>query len=180
MSYLSLHSPLGDLTLFEQDGAIVALEWGRPGWDCPGWGQLGRGQVGAPSPTALLKRAAIALQDYFDTGRLVDALPLNPAGSAYQRNVWAALQAIPAGETRTYTEIAAIAGGSARSVGGANSRNPLPILIPCHRVVATTGLGGYTGASGLVTKRALLALENAAYAVDRPACNYPAPHYRAA
>ncbi len=164
MSYLSLHSPLGDLTLFEQDGAIVALEWGRSGL----------GNDDAP-PSGLLKRAAAVLQDYFDTGKLIKALPLNPAGSAYQRRVWAALQEIPSGETRTYAEIAAIAGGSARSVGGANSRNPIPILIPCHRVVAAAGPGGYTGAEGLVTKRALLALENPGYAFD-----YSTPHHRPA
>jgi methylated-DNA-[protein]-cysteine S-methyltransferase len=169
MSYLSLHSPFGDITLFEQDGAIVALEWGHPGWGHPGWGCSD-----TASSTILLKRAARALQNYFDTGRLDDALPLNPAGSAYQRAVWAALQAIPAGETRTYTEIAAIAGGSARSVGGANSRNPIPILIPCHRVVAATGLGGYTGADGLSTKRALLALEDAHACNQRSAFNHRA------
>ena len=172
MSHLSLHSPFGDLTLFEQNGAIVALEWGHPGRGHPG-------EFGTTSPTILLKRAASALQDYFDTGRLNLSLPLNPAGSAYQHAVWTALQAIPAGETRTYTEIAAIAGGSARSVGGANSRNPIPILIPCHRVIAAGGLGGYTGADGLITKRALLALENAAYVAGRPTHNRPAFHEHA-
>jgi methylated-DNA-[protein]-cysteine S-methyltransferase len=147
MAQLSLHSPFGDLTLFEQDGAIVALEWGR---------------AGLQMPTALLERAVAALHDYFDTGHLPATLPLNPAGSLYQRRVWAALREIPDGETRTYTQIAARVGGSARSVGGANARNPIPILIPCHRVVASNGLGGYTGSEGLATKRALLALENAA------------------
>ena len=73
--------------------------------------------------------------------------------------MWRALRQIPAGETRTYRQIALIAGGSARSVGGANARNPIPILIPCHRVVASAGLGGYSGGDGLVTKQALLTLE---------------------
>lgn len=144
MPQLSLQSPFGELTLFEEDGAIVALEWGR---------------AGEQSSTTLLSRAAVILQDYFDTGLLSEALPLNPAGTRYQRLVWKALQAIPAGQTRTYREIAAQAGGSARSVGNANSRNPIPILIPCHRVVAAQGLGGYSGAEGLATKRALLSLE---------------------
>ena len=78
---------------------------------------------------------------------------------AYRRRVWAALQAIPYGETRTYEDIAAAAGGVARSVGQANGCNPLAILIPCHRVVAAGGLGGYSGGDGLETKRFLLALE---------------------
>ena len=73
--------------------------------------------------------------------------------------VWAALREIPAGQTRTYIDIARVAGGSARSVGGANSRNPIPIFIPCHRVVAVGGIGGYSGGDGLATKRALLDLE---------------------
>jgi methylated-DNA-[protein]-cysteine S-methyltransferase len=73
--------------------------------------------------------------------------------------VWAALCRIPAGATRSYGEIAREAGGSARSVGTANSRNPIPILIPCHRVLAGNGIGGYSGGDGLPTKRYLLDLE---------------------
>jgi len=66
---------------------------------------------------------------------------------------------IPYGQTRTYQDIAAVAGGSARSVGQANGSNPIPLIIPCHRVVATSHLGGYSGGEGLDTKRWLLALE---------------------
>ena len=84
---------------------------------------------------------------------------MNPNGTAYRRKVWAALRAIPHGQTRSYAEIASMAGGSPRSVGGANAANPIPILIPCHRVLATSGLGGYSGGDGLDTKRLLLALE---------------------
>ena len=157
LAQVSLRSPFGDITLFEQNGAIVALEWGRTGWG---------GAEGMR--TAFLDQAASALQDYFDTGILPD-LPLDPAGTPYQRRVWSALKEIPCGETRTYREIAAQAGGSARSVGGANSRNPIPILIPCHRVIAASGLGGYTGSEGLATKRALLALENVALDFQRRA-----------
>jgi methylated-DNA-[protein]-cysteine S-methyltransferase len=85
-----------------------------------------------------------------------------PAGTAYQNRVWRALCEIPAGETRTYIDIARVAGGSARSVGGANGRNKIPIFIPCHRVVAVDGIGGYSGGDGLATKRRLLALERGA------------------
>ena len=106
-----------------------------------------------------MKRVKLALEDYFDGAALPDDLPLAPRGSNYQCRVWHALRAIPPGETRTYLEIARIASGSARSVGGANARNPIPILIPCHRVVGTGGIGGYSGFEGLATKRALLALE---------------------
>ena len=70
---------------------------------------------------------------------------------------------IPRGETRTYREVAQAAGGAARSVGQANRCNPIPILIPCHRVVASTGIGGYSGGDGLDTKQALLVLEQAPF-----------------
>lgn len=144
MPQLSLHTPLGDLTLSEEDGRIVALDWG--------WGR-------DQTPTPLLRRASEQLQAYFDGARLAFDLPLAPEGTPYRRQVWAALQAIPPGQTRTYQDIARLAGGSPRSVGGANGANPIPILIPCHRVVATTGLGGYSGGDGPPTKRYLLDLE---------------------
>jgi len=143
---LSLHTPIGDLTISEEDGEIVAVDWG--------WGR-------DQSVTPLLARARLALLDYFDGATLAE-LPLAPAGTAYRRKVWGALREIPAGQTRTYIDIARVAGGSARSVGGANSRNPIPIFIPCHRVVAVGGIGGYSGGDGLATKRRLLALEQGA------------------
>jgi methylated-DNA-[protein]-cysteine S-methyltransferase len=107
----------------------------------------------------LLRRAREQLHAYFDDELSVFDLPLEPAGTLYQRRVWRALCAIPYGATRTYLDIARDAGGSARSVGQANGRNPIPIIIPCHRVVAATHLGGYSGGEGLATKRWLLALE---------------------
>jgi methylated-DNA-[protein]-cysteine S-methyltransferase len=143
---LSLHSPVGDLTLSEEDGAIVAIDWG--------W-------VDEQSNAPLLAEARRQLQDYFDGERLAFNLPLAPAGTPYQRRVWQALCEIPPGTTRTYADIARSVGGSPRAVGGANGRNPIPIVIPCHRVVATTGIGGYSGGEGLPTKRFLLALERA-------------------
>lgn len=143
MPQLSLHSPIGDLTVSEESGEIVALDWG--------WG---RDQTETP----ILLRAKSALQEYFDGAPLAD-LPLRPHGSAYRQRVWQALRQIPAGQTRTYVEISRIAGGSARSVGGANAANPIAIFIPCHRVVAVAGLGGYSGGDGLQTKQKLLDLE---------------------
>jgi methylated-DNA-[protein]-cysteine S-methyltransferase len=144
MPQLSLHTPLGALTLSEEDGAIVALDWG-----------VGRDQT----TTSLLIEGRAQLQAYFDGMRQTFDLPLAPQGSPYRRRVWQALAEIPYGHTRTYAQIAAMAGGSARSVGGANGGNPIPIIIPCHRVVGTAGLGGYSGGDGLETKIWLLALE---------------------
>ncbi|MCX7380566.1 MAG: methylated-DNA--[protein]-cysteine S-methyltransferase [Alphaproteobacteria bacterium] len=155
MPQLSLHSPVGDLTLSEEDGAIVAVDWG--------WG---RDQTETP----LLQRAREQLEEYFDGTRLDFDLPLAPFGSDYQKRVWAALCRIPPGATRSYGDIAREAGGSPRSVGGANGRNPIPILIPCHRVLAGNGIGGYSGGDGLPTKRFLLDLEaHAAAALTPPA-----------
>jgi methylated-DNA-[protein]-cysteine S-methyltransferase len=144
MPQLSLHAPFGDLTLAEEEGALVSLDWG--------W-------VPEQAPTPLLRRAAAALHAYFDGAPLPDDLPLDPPGTAYQRRVWQALREIPHGQTRSYAEIAARAGGAPRAVGQANARNPIPILIPCHRVVSRGDLGGYSGAGGLATKRHLLRLE---------------------
>jgi len=149
MPQLSLHTPLGDLTVSEEDGAIVALDWGR-----------GRDQ----DPTPLLTRARDQLQDYFDDTRTEFDLPLAPHGTAFQKKVWAALCAVPAGQTRSYADIARAVGCRApRAIGQANGANPIPILIPCHRVVAADGsLGGYSGGEGEATKRYLLDLERAA------------------
>ena len=150
---VSLHTPVGDLSVAEEDGGIVAIDWG--------WGSQQR-------PTALLGRAIDQLYAYFD-GELTDFdLPLAPVGTAYQRRVWQALREIPYGATRSYIEIARAAGGSARSVGQANGNNPIPIIIPCHRVLATTHIGGYSGGEGLSTKRWLLALEARAQPLLQP------------
>jgi methylated-DNA-[protein]-cysteine S-methyltransferase len=142
---LSLHTPVGDITVFGEDGAIVSLDWG--------W-------VPEQTPSAVLNRAREQLEAYFDGALTEFDLPLAPFGTAYRRAVWQALCDIPYGETRSYRDIAAKAGGSARSVGQANGRNPIPLIIPCHRVVAATHIGGYSGGDGLPTKRWLLALEN--------------------
>jgi methylated-DNA-[protein]-cysteine S-methyltransferase len=142
MPQLTCLTPLGEVTVSEEDGAIVALDWGR-----------GRDQA----PTPLLSRAVAQLQDWFDDPRTVFDLPLAPHGTAFQQRVWAALRAIPAGETRSYGDLAALLGSAARAVGQANGANPIPILIPCHRVLAARGvLGGYSGGDGPPTKLWLL------------------------
>ncbi len=147
MPQLSLHTPIGPITVSEEDGAIVALDWG--------WGR-------DQTETVTLRRARAQLHAYFDGKRDRFTLPLNPQGTAYRRRVWQALQDIPYGATRSYAEIARAAGGAPRSVGQANAANPIPIIIPCHRVLASNGIGGYSGGDGLDTKRYLLALETPA------------------
>jgi methylated-DNA-[protein]-cysteine S-methyltransferase len=147
--HLTLHSPLGEITVFEAEGAIVALEWGRG--------------AGGGEATALLAEARRQLDAYFDDPAHRFDLPLAPAGTAFQRRVWAEMQAIPPGRTRRYGELAACLGSSARAVGAACGANPIPIIVPCHRVIGAGGaLGGYSGGEGQATKRFLLELEGAA------------------
>lgn len=146
MSQISLHSPVGDLTLFEYDGAIVAVEWG--------W-------VPDQEESPLLAEAQRQLDAYFCGDLMTFDLPLNPAGgTAFQHKVWQAMTRIPYGHTRTYSDVADELGSSPRAVGGACGKNPLPILIPCHRIIGRNGsLRGYTGSDGIDTKKRLLLLE---------------------
>ncbi|HBC06399.1 MAG TPA: cysteine methyltransferase, partial [Rhodospirillaceae bacterium] len=123
--YTSMNSPVGPLTLFEDQGALTALEWGR---------------APASRSTPLLNEATRQLTAYFDGGLRNFDLPLTPVGGTeYQQRVWQAMRDIPYGHTETYGDLAARIDGVARAVGGACGANPLPILIPCHRV---TGAGG--------------------------------------
>jgi len=142
-----MHAPVGDLTVSEQDGQIVAVDWG--------WG---RDQAATP----LLLRAKAQMEAYFDGELAAFDLPLEPWGTPYQLRVWTSVRAIPAGQTRSYRDIADAAGGSPRSVGMANGANPIPIIIPCHRVVSMAGPGGYSGGDGPSTKLFLLGLEGVA------------------
>lgn len=145
----TIQSPLGSLTLVEEDGALVQLSF-------DGYTVLESEEVDSP----LLREAERQLASYFAGQLQVFSLPLCTRGTPFQEKVWCALQKIPYGETRTYGELAAMIGQPtvARAVGGANHRNPLAIIIPCHRVVAAHGgLGGYGG--GLDKKQWLLALE---------------------
>ena len=107
-----------------------------------------------------LRRAAAQLTAYFAGERRVFELPLAPTGTPFQCTVWAAIAAVPAGDTISYAELARRAGhpGSARAAGAATGRNPIAIVVPCHRIIGADGsLTGYAG--GLDRKRALLALE---------------------
>ena len=145
-------SPIGPLTLVEENDALVAVRWN---FDLP----RDAAPLALPS-TPLLRQAAAELAAYF-AGQLREfTVPLAPKGTPFQQKVWAALREIPYGETRSYKEIAAMVGNekTCRAVGMANNRNPLPIFIPCHRVVGSDGkLVGYAG--GLDVKTFLLELE---------------------
>lgn len=148
---LIVSSPVGPLTLTQEDQALTGLHFGE------------HPQQGAEGPTPLLEEAARQLEEYFAGQRKEFSLPLAPKGTEFQLRVWQALLQIPYGETRSYGELAAIVGNpkACRAVGGANHRNPLSILIPCHRVVGTGGnLTGYAG--GLNVKEFLLKLESEA------------------
>jgi methylated-DNA-[protein]-cysteine S-methyltransferase len=152
MPCLSIPSLIGRLTIEEAGGAIVAIGWEDAGED-----------RAAGNGSALLSEAAAQLDAYF-VGRLTRFdLPLAPDGSPFETRVWTAMREIPYGETRYYGDLATTIGSAPRAVGRACGRNPIPIVIPCHRVLAKTGLGGYSGAGGPATKRHLLAIERAAF-----------------
>ncbi|MFQ5410380.1 MAG: methylated-DNA--[protein]-cysteine S-methyltransferase [Anaerolineales bacterium] len=137
-------SPIGWLAVVARDKAIIRTDW----VEAPG---------AAAEPSPVLVAAVAQLREYFDGARQVFELRLEPHGTAFQRGMWAQLGNIPAGETRTYAQVAAAIGRprAVRAVGHANGRNPISILIPCHRVVGSDGrLTGYGG--GLWRKQWLL------------------------
>ena len=146
MPCLSVHSPLGPLTIVEDDDAIVALEWR--------WARETAG-------SGLLSLASEQLAGYFGGELKQFSLPLAPSGTPFQRQVWASMSRIPYGATLSYGGVAEEIGSSPRAVGTACGRNPIPIIIPCHRVVGRGGaLVGYSGGEGVETKQYLLAHES--------------------
>ncbi|MBJ7602721.1 MAG: methylated-DNA--[protein]-cysteine S-methyltransferase [Candidatus Dormibacteraeota bacterium] len=143
----------------------VETAWGTFGsvWALEGLAALLYPAGGPPcerSSEARVKQLEQELDEYLTGGRRDFETPLAPVGTSFQRRVWAEVQRIPYGQTRTYSQVAAASGSptAVRAVGGANGANPVPILIPCHRLVGTDGcLRGYGG--GLDMKRRLLELE---------------------
>lgn len=155
LRYLRIDSPVGLLTVAATPTALHAIEFAenRHPQDRRGW---------QPGETPLLVEAAAQLADYFAGRRRDFALPLAPQGTAFQLAAWAALARIPYGETRSYAEQAEAIGKprATRAIGAANGRNPLPIVLPCHRVIGANGaLTGFGG--GIEVKRWLLAHEAA-------------------
>lgn len=146
--FFTTDSPLGELTLYEEAGSLVRLEFGSPSG------------AGIPASTPLLREAAGQLSAYFAGDLRRFDLPLSPSGTVFELAIWRVLMAIPYGETRSYAELAGMAGrrDACRATGTACGRNPLPILIPCHRIVRSDGgEGGYS--AGIWRKRFLLELE---------------------
>jgi methylated-DNA-[protein]-cysteine S-methyltransferase len=151
--HTAVDSPIGPLLVVAQDGAVCRLDM----LDDPD--VEATADVGVRDD-AMLVEARAQLAAYFAGQRRTFDLPLRLEGTDFQRRVWAALQEIPYGETVSYGELAARLGspGASRAVGLANGRNPVAVIVPCHRVIAADGtLGGYGG--GLERKRRLLDLE---------------------
>ena len=154
MEQAVISSPLGPLTLFAEDGHLTALVYG----DYGGYDDL-----------PLFREAKRQLEEYFAGQRHTFSLPMAPDGTEFQCRVWQVLQDIPYGTAISYRELADRVGSprAFQAVGQANGRNPLPILIPCHRVIASNGtLGGYSG--GVERKRYLLQREGVSVPEPKP------------
>jgi methylated-DNA-[protein]-cysteine S-methyltransferase len=152
-----IDSPIGPLTLIAEDGRLAGVHMQITRYE-PDAGSLGPAVASDSDP--VLAAAARQLDAYFDGELTSFDLPLTLDGSRFQRSVWAALQDIPYGETISYGELARRIGqpSASRAVGLANGRNPVSIVVPCHRVIGADGsLTGYGG--GMDRKRFLLALE---------------------
>ncbi|MDP6352852.1 MAG: methylated-DNA--[protein]-cysteine S-methyltransferase [Alphaproteobacteria bacterium] len=147
-SALSFDTPIGRLTARAGDAALRQLDWDGP---------AGHDQ------TPLLVETRSQIAAYF-AGRLRHFdLSLAPAGTPFRQSVWRLMAAIPYGETRAYGDLAADLDTAPRAIGGACGANPIPVILPCHRVVARDGrLTGYSGGAGLDTKHFLLELERRA------------------
>lgn len=158
-----MSSPVGPLLLEHDGAAVTGLRYWTTGAHPPA------GTRDAPARGDRVGEEAVRqLREYFAGERREFDVPLAPAGTEFQRSVWSALRALPYGATCTYADLARDVGrpGGARAIGQANARNPIPIIVPCHRVTASGGrIGGYAGdwggGEGIARKRWLLAHESA-------------------
>jgi len=142
---LTIDTPLGPVTVTEVNNAVAGITF------CPANDQ---------TKSPLLHRACEQIAEYFDGLRTDFELPLAPPHSDFQGRIRAAMIAIPYGKTRSYGDLAVTLNSAARAVGQACGSNPIPIIVPCHRVLAAGGgLGGYSAGDGVATKRWLLAHE---------------------
>jgi len=150
----AMPSPVGWLGILTDGRSLVAID------------VLADPPAASAEPGAVARQAVAALERYFaGDPEALAGLPLSPAGTDFQRRVWRRLEAIRAGSVVSYGALATELGTSARAVGGACRANPLPLVVPCHRVVAAHGLGGYAGERAgdwLEKKRWLLAHEGVA------------------
>ncbi|WP_386679823.1 methylated-DNA--[protein]-cysteine S-methyltransferase [Loktanella sp. R86503] len=141
-----LNTPLGPLGADSTQAGITALRWG----------------AGGLTDGPMARTLTSELAEYFAGSTAGFTVPIVPTGRPFQRAFLQALMAIPYGETRTYGDLARQLGVSAQAVGQACGANPIPIVIPCHRVLGASSLGGYSGPRGVEDKIALLKLEGAA------------------
>ena len=148
MAHKSMNSPIGLLTIFEENETIVSIECGQANG------------VEKQEKNNLLEEACNQLNGYFDAKLERFDLPLNPGGTIFQKRVWTWLRCIPFGQIKTYKDGAIVLKSGPRAVGNACARNPIPLIIPCHRVLNTSGnFGGFSAFNGVLTKKDLLYLE---------------------
>lgn len=150
MALYFCQTPLGCMGIEEENNAIIAVAFNNEP----------RPELINTKPTALTQEAILQLNAYFAGTLKIFSLPLAPAGTVFQKKIWQLLSTIPYGETFSYKDLAIAAGNvkAVRAVGQANNKNPIPIFIPCHRVIGSNGkLVGYRG--GLAMKAQLLAIE---------------------
>lgn len=148
MNYFKYQTAIGSLTFCEEEGNITVIS------------SLYQPETGEEKETETIRRAYAQIKEYLDGNRKTFDLPLAPKGTKFQKQVWQALSDIPYGQTRTYKEIAVAVGNpkAVRAVGMANNRNPLIVVVPCHRVIGSDGkMIGY--AAGVDKKEFLLRLE---------------------
>jgi len=149
MTICYVDSPVGRLAIEADHDAVTAVRWAGPGE-----------RTSDKTTSPVLKEAAHQLDRYFAKKLKRFDLPLAQRGTDFQKRVWAMMRDIPYGETATYGGMAMALGSGPRPVGMACARNPIPIIVPCHRVLGSGGKeGGFSGGKGLPTKRQLLALE---------------------
>lgn len=148
MYWQTITSPVGTLAITANDEAITSVRFE---------------EITEARPNQITELACQQLIEYFDGKRTTFQLPLNAEGTEFQKSVWEQLQKIPAGQTSSYKKLAIAIGKpkAARAVGGAVGTNPIAIMIPCHRVLASNGaITGYTGGEGIKTKQKLLDIES--------------------
>ena len=151
MNYYTKQTPIGLITISEEQGFVTSLSFKQ---------KVFNGKWDKNVLSEVLKDAFEQLEEYLEGKRKEFDLPLNPKGTSFQQKVWSCLYKIPYGETRSYKDVAEQIGdeNACRAVGSANNKNPIPIFIPCHRIIGSDGnLTGYAG--GLEIKQKLLDIE---------------------
>ena len=152
-AYGIIRSPTGNIAIHADGAAVTKVFW---------TGEQLQPPTGNPEDMAVVAAAAGQIDAYFRDASTVFDLPLRATGNDFEHAVWRAMQAIPSGRTASYGDLGQTVGRPARAVGGACGRNPIPIVVPCHRVIAADGrLTGFSGGDGVETKRWLLRHEGA-------------------